>query len=160
MFDKKILPLSDSLYRMARSILQDADEAHDAVQDLLMNLWEKRNELADVENLNAFVFRSLRNKSLDMLRKRRYNNEELDNTVSESNTPYEQTEQQDMVGRVHFFIEHLPELQRTIIRMRDVEGMEIQEIADITEITPNAVRVNLSRARQKIREQIIKENSI
>ena len=95
-----------------------------------------------------------------MLRKRRYNNEELDNTVSESNTPYEQTEQQDMVGRVHFFIEHLPELQRTIIRMRDVEGMEIQEIADITEITPNAVRVNLSRARQKIREQIIKENSI
>ena len=160
MFDKKILPLSDSLYRMARSILQDADEAHDAVQDLLMNLWEKRNELADVEDLNAFVFRSLRNKSLDMIRRRKNNNGDLDNTVSESNTPYEQTEQQDMVDRVHFFIEHLPELKQTIIPMRDVEGMEIQEIADITEITPNAVRVNLSRARQKIREQIIKDNSI
>lgn len=160
MFDKKILPLSDSLYRMARSILQDADEAHDAVQDLLMGLWEKRSELAGVDNLNAFVFRSLRNKSLDMIRKRKDNNGDLDNSIYEANSPYEQIEQQDMVGRVHFFINQLPELQRTIIRMRDVEEMEIQEIADITEITPNAVRVNLSRARQKIREQIIKENSI
>ena len=84
MFDKKILPLSDSLYRMARSILQDADEAHDAVQDLLMGLWEKRSELAGVDNLNA------------------------------------------------------------IIRMRDVEEIEIQEIADITEITPNVLTADSS----------------
>ena len=54
-------------------------------------------------------------------------------------------------------IDNLPELQRTIIRMRDVEEMEISEIAYITSLTENAVSVNLSRARQKIREQILNE---
>jgi len=48
-------------------------------------------------------------------------------------------------------------LQRTIIRMRDVEGMDLSEIAYITSLTENAVSVNLSRARQKIRQRIIYE---
>jgi len=56
-------------------------------------------------------------------------------------------------------IDDLPELQRTVIRMRDVEGMELSEIADITSLSENAVTVNLSRARQKIREKIIYEQN-
>ncbi|GHT26780.1 hypothetical protein AGMMS4957_22200 [Bacteroidia bacterium] len=53
-------------------------------------------------------------------------------------------------------IEHLPELQRQIIRMRDVEGYELQEIADITATQITAVTVNLSRARKKVRETYLK----
>ena len=62
-----------------------------------------------------------------------------------------------MVERIRVMIDCLPELQRTIIRMRDVEGMEISEIAFVTTLSENAVSVNLSRARQKIREQILNE---
>lgn len=157
MFYNEIIPLSDSLYRMAYSILRDPDEAHDAVQELLLNLWEKRNELGNVRNLRAFIFRSMRNKSLDLLRKRKYNSNELSLNLVDENNPYKQTEQRDLVKRVQIIIDKLPKLQRTIIQMRDVEGMEIKEISEITEITENAVRVNLSRARQKVRNQLIKE---
>lgn len=160
MFYNEIIPLSDSLYRMAYSILRDPDEAHDAVQELLLNLWEKRNELGNVRNLRAFIFRSMRNKSLDLLRKRKYNSNELSLHLIDENNPYKQTEQRDLVERVQIIIDKLPELQRTIIQMRDVEGMEIKEISEITEITENAVRVNLSRARQRVRNQLVKETKL
>lgn len=71
--------------------------------------------------------------------------------------PYLQTEQMDMVSRIRIMIDKLPELQRTIIRLRDVEGIEMSEISEITGVSLNAATVNLSRARQKIREQIMLE---
>lgn len=159
-FDQEIFPLRDSLYRMALSILQSADEAQDAVQDVLMQVWEKRSELSKVENTKAFVYRSVRNKSLDIVRKRRTSSDDFDGQISENLTPYEQTEQQDMANRIKQLIEQLPELQRSVIQMRDIEQMEIEEIAYICDITPNAVSVNLSRARGKIRTQLIKENKV
>ena len=64
----------------------------------------------------------------------------------------------DMVSRIRIMIDKLPELQRTIIRLRDVEGLEMNEISEITGVSLNAATVNLSRARQKIREQIMMEN--
>ena len=50
----------------------------------------------------------------------------------------------------------LPEQQQIILQLRDIEGYEFEEIAEITGINPNAVRVNLSRARKKIRESMTK----
>ena len=62
-----------------------------------------------------------------------------------------------MVGRVRFLISKLPTLQQVIIRMKDIEGYELAEIAEITGSQVEAVRMNLSRARKKIREQLMKE---
>ncbi len=156
-FNTEILPLRDSFYRMARSILRNSEEAQDAVQDLLEHFWEKGEGLNGIENLSAFAYRSLRNRCLDMLRQRRDTEDSLPEREAEQPNPHEMTEQRDMVNRVYEIIESLPELQRTIVRMRDVEGMEIDEIAFITETSANAVSANLSRARKKIREQLIKE---
>lgn len=156
-FNTLILPLTDSLYRMAKSILQDADEANDTVQDLLLKLWEIRKELSDIDNVTGFAFRSMRNRCLDIIRKRKNQSEFVEEQLYDAPNPYEQTEQRDMVRHVYQLIEKLPELQRTIIRMRDVEEMEIAEIAYITEISENAVSVNLSRARQRVREQMKSE---
>jgi len=157
-FNNRIIILSDKLFRLAKSILQNEDAAWDAVQDLNLKLWEKRKQLDEVENITAFTMRSMRNLCLDTIRqKRRVDEFTADIEYSELN-PYQQTERNDMMKKVHLLIDRLPELQRTIIRMRDVEGMEISEIAYITQITENAVSVNLSRARQKIREQLINEH--
>ena len=156
-FDKNIIPLSDPLFRLAKSILQNTDDANDAVQDLNLKLWERRAELSNVENLSGFIFRSMRNLCLDILRKRREECDTSEEQVYDAPNPHQQTELRDMVKRVQLMIVRLPELQRTIIQMRDVEGMEIAEIAYIAELTENAVSVNLSRARQKIREQILNE---
>ena len=156
-FNTQILNLSDKLFRLAKSILRNGDAAQDAVQELIMKLWEKRHQLDEVENIPAFAMRSMRNLCLDTIRQ---NRDEDDLPVEFENiepNPHQQTELRDLATRIRSMIDNLPELQRTIIRMRDVEEMEISEIAYVTSITENAVSVNLSRARQKIRDQILNE---
>ena len=156
-FNSQILNHSDKLYRLAKSILRNENAAQDAVQELTMKLWEKRSILDEVENIQAFTMRSMRNLCLDTIRQQRDEDEiPVDFEYVELN-PYQQTEQKDIASKIRTMINQLPELQRTIIRMRDVEEMEIVEIAFITSISENAVSVNLSRARQKIRDQILKE---
>jgi RNA polymerase sigma-70 factor (ECF subfamily) len=156
-FNTQILNHSDKLYRLAKSILRNENAAQDAVQELNMKLWEKRSVLDEVENIQAFTMRSMRNLCLDTLRQQKDEDEiPVEFEYVEPN-PYQQTEQKDIASKIRTMINQLPELQRTIIRMRDVEEMEIAEIAFITSISENAVSVNLSRARQKIREQILKE---
>ena len=156
-FNSQILNHSDKLYRLAKSILRNENAAQDAVQELTMKLWEKRSILDEVENIQAFTMRSMRNLCLDTIRQQRDEDEiPVDFEYVELN-PYQQTEQKDIASKIRTMINQLPELQRTIIRMRDVEELEIAEIAFITSISENAVSVNLSRARQKIRDQILKE---
>jgi RNA polymerase sigma factor, sigma-70 family len=155
-FNNIIWGLSDKVYRLAKSILRNENLALDAVQDLNMKLWEKRNELDGIENITGFVIRSMRNLCLDKLRKMRDEQELTTDLEYKEANPYTQLEQKDMMQKVKMLIDSLPELQKTVIRMRDVEELEINEIAEITSLTENAVRVNLSRARQKIREQLLK----
>jgi len=158
-FNTQILSLSDRLFRLAKSILRNAEAAQDAVQDLNLKLWEKRSALDEIENMPAFTMKSMRNLCLDTIRQQREEDElPVEIEFTEPN-PYQQTEQKDLVKRIRNMIDDLPELQRTVIRMRDVEGMELSEIADITSLSENAVTVNLSRARQKIREKIIYEQN-
>jgi RNA polymerase sigma-70 factor (ECF subfamily) len=156
-FNQQILNHSDKLFRFAKSILRNEEAAQDAVQELVMKLWEKRSVLDEVENIQAFTMRSMRNLCLDIIRQKRDEDElPVELEFNEPN-PYQQTERKDLASKIKRMIDNLPELQRSIIRMRDVEGMEISEIAYITLLTENAVSVNLSRARQKIREQILNE---
>jgi len=156
-FNSQILNHSDKLFRLAKSILRNVDAAQDAVQELTMKLWEKRQKLDEVENIQAFTMRSMRNLCLDIIRQNKDESEiPVEFEYIEPN-PHQQTELKDLTTRIRSMIDQLPELQRTIIRMRDVEEMDISEIAFITSITENAVSVNLTRARQKIREQILNE---
>lgn len=156
-FNNQVVPLSDKFFRLAKSILRNAESAQDAVQDLIVKLWEKRSSLDEVENIQAFTMRSMRNLCLDLIRRQRDEVELPSDVEFAELNPHQEIEQNDMVSRVKVLIDNLPELQRTIIRMRDVEGMELSEIAFITSLTENAVTVNLSRARQKIREKIMNE---
>ena len=156
-FNNQVISLSDKFFRLAKSILKDVDSAQDAVQDLILKLWEKRANLDEVENIQAFTMRAMRNLCLDSIRQHHDELELPAETEYLEPNPHQQMEQKDIIERVKKLIGNLPELQRTIIRMRDVEGMEISEIAFITSTTENAVTVNLSRARQKIREKIINE---
>ena len=156
-FNSQILNHSDKLFRFAKSILRNVDAAQDAVQELILKLWEKKDQLDEVENLQAFTMRSMRNLCLDTIRQRRDEVEiPIEFEYIEPN-PYHQVERKDLATRIRIMIDNLPELQRTIIRMRDVEEMEIAEIGSVMSLTENAVSVNLSRARQKIREQILNE---
>jgi len=155
-FSNKVLVLSETLYRTAKSILLDEELAKDSVQDLYLKLWEKRNSLHEVENMTAFALKVLRNLCLDKLRKKKEIDAISEVEMVRAPSLHEIVEHKDMIRVIKKLIDQLPELQRTIIRLRDVEGLEIKNIAYITSTSENAVMVNLSRARQKIRERLVK----
>lgn len=156
-FKTHILAHSDRMFRLAKSMLRNVYAAEDAVQELSLKLWEKRENLVNIENHSAYTLRAMRNHCLDLIRTT-HENVQLDADVESLELcAHQQMEQKELVGRIREMIDNLPELQRTIIRMRDVEEMELREIAYITSLTENAVSVNLSRARQKIREKILTE---
>lgn len=154
-FQHQILCYSDKLYRMARSILKDENRSQDAYQELMMRLWEKRKNLETIENRQAFLLTSMRNLCIDSLRKQQPNGEIPANAEFDSPNPHQIVEQTETISAISRMIDLLPETQRTIVRMKDVEEMDIAEIAEIMSIKENAVTANLSRARKKLREMIL-----
>ncbi|HPS10747.1 MAG TPA: sigma-70 family RNA polymerase sigma factor [Paludibacteraceae bacterium] len=157
MFNSLFTALSGKLYRLAKSMLRHTEEAEDALQEVQLKLWEKHDELDTVENPEGFAMRTMRNLCLDKIRKVHDTSELNEELISKNKNPYEQTELNDLTDRIKGLIDRLPEMQRSIMRMRDVEEMEISEIAYIMNLTENAVTVNLSRARTKVKTQILNE---
>ena len=145
----------DLLFRLAMRLLNNTAEAEDAVQQTMMKLWQKKEELQHIENLRAFVIKVLKNDCLNRLKKQQI--------VSMHHGQYGKLQslsselvQGNMIEIIKEEINKLPEKQKLIIQLCDVEGFEHKEIAAILEIEEGAVRTNLSRARQKIKTQIIK----
>jgi RNA polymerase sigma-70 factor (family 1) len=158
-FKTDVLPIHNKLLRFALQILQNEEEAKDVLQDIFLKLWQKRDELGKVENLEAFAIRMTRNRCLDLIRSRRTISLEVvkkNNRIEEDSSDTDYLENAEMAGLVKRIIAELPDLQRTIIHLRDIEQLEYEEIAEATGMNVNAIRVNLSRARKKVRDEILK----
>ncbi|MFA5330690.1 MAG: sigma-70 family RNA polymerase sigma factor [Prolixibacteraceae bacterium] len=158
-FKTEVLPLSNKLLRFALQILQNEEEAKDVLQDIFLKLWQKRDELEKVENIEAFAMRMIRNRCLDTIRARRTVSMELVKKIKfqeDESSETDHLDQLDSAKLVKRIIGELPDLQRTIIHLRDIEQLEYEEIADATQLNVNAIRVNLSRARKKVRDEILK----
>jgi len=159
-FKTKIIPLGRKLYNFARLLLNDQVEAQDAVQEVYIKLWNYRNKMRTIENIEAFAMKITRNWCLDRLKvKRPVLIEDYSKSYDfqkEKNNPHNMLENTDRINEFNTIMQNLPEQQRMIIQLRDVEGYEFEEIADILSVNINTIRVNLSRARKKIKESIIK----
>ena len=158
-FKTDVLPISNKLLRFAIQILQDEEEAKDVLQDVFLKLWQKRDDLNKVENLEAFAMRMVRNRCLDVIRSRKTFSMELiqkKNLPEEDNSGSNLLEDLDTLYLVKQIICSLPELQRTIIHLRDIEQLEYEEISKATDLNVNSIRVNLSRARKKVRDEMLK----
>jgi RNA polymerase sigma-70 factor (ECF subfamily) len=156
-FKSDIIPLRDTLFRTAVRYLQQEEDAEDVVQETLLRMWKIRKQLDTVVNPAGFVMQTTKHICLDRLKLSKEKTDADDfHLGATSETPYSQLEKQDAVALVKEIIEHLPGLQKLIIQMRDVDGYELQEIADITDTQLSAVTVNLSRARKKVREHYLK----
>ena len=158
-FKTDVLPISNKLLRFALQILQNEEEAKDVLQDIFLKLWQKREELEKVENLEAFAIRMTRNRCLDLIRSRRTISLEIvkkNNRMDEDCSDTDYLANTEMVGLVKRIIADLPDLQRTVIHLRDIEQLEYEEIAETIGMNVNSIRVNLSRARKKVRDEILK----
>jgi len=139
-------------------MLSDHEEAQDTVQEVFLRLWSKREKLDEYRSIEAFAMIITKNLCLDKLKSSRSRNIELKDQLETpgSITPYDHTEKTDMKNKAINIINTLPEQQKMVIQMRDVEGLDYDEIAEVMEMSLNNVRVNLSRARKKVRDILIK----
>lgn len=158
-FKLQVLPLSKKMFRFAEQLLKDNEEAKDIVQDVFLKLWQMRNELSRIESHEAFIMRMVRNKCLDHIRARRTvsMDEEISQKIyRQSATETDRFEMTDTANRIGMLMQELPEQQKTIMYMRDIENHEYEVITEVTGLNTNAVRVALSRARKKVRDELLK----
>ncbi|MGQ8338308.1 RNA polymerase sigma factor [Sunxiuqinia sp. A32] len=158
-FKTSVLPLSSKLLRFAIQFTKNEEEARDIIQDVFLKLWQKRHSLEKVENIEAFAMRMTRNKCLDMYRAKRSfpaEEEEIKRHKEEQQDLQQEVELSETAIILRNLIDKLPDLQQTVMRMRDIEQLEYDEIAERTELNINAIRVNLSRARKKVRDEFLK----
>ncbi len=156
-FEKTIFVLKDKLYRFANSILYNTADAEDIVQEVLTKMWCNKNKLQGIDNKEAYVMRTTKNMCLDKLRHNKMilqKNKDLTtlNTVIYEDKTNENKETNQFLRKI---INNLPEKQKMIIHLRDIEGYDFNEIATMLDMNISAIRTNLSRARQKVKEEMI-----
>lgn len=151
-FKQCMMPYARQMYALAFSILKDSSDAEDAVQDVFLRMWEKRSGMGSITNLKAYLLSAVRNRAFDMMEKRRSGGDEGVLELSDEGKDAGQTERKDAVSKIIGLIAALPEPQRTVISMHDIEGIEYDEISRLTGMNEGALRTALSRARRRIRE--------
>ena len=160
-FLKVVLPFKDKVFRLAKRLLVSREEAEDATQELIFKLWRNKEKLSNYKNIEAFAMTMTKNYCYDRLKSKQASNLTLvHSNYKEKDTSLDKkVEYNDSVSLVHKLIEKLPEQQKTIIQLRDVEQYDFDEICKMVDMKPTAVRVALSRARKTIREELIKKHN-
>ncbi|MBO6032845.1 MAG: sigma-70 family RNA polymerase sigma factor [Prevotella sp.] len=140
--------LRSRLTEQARHYLMDDDEADDAVQDALLRLWQMHERLKlPIDGLAVVITRNI---CIDLLRRRhRIANIELADSL-DNDSDHERIE------RLMSVVDTLPDFQQTLLRLRHMEGMEMEDLAKLLQMTEPAVRKALSRARMAVRDRYLK----
>jgi len=158
-FRDDILPLKDKLFRLALRITLDRADAEDVVQETLIRMWDKRDEWTKMESCEAYATTICRNLALDLCAKASHKNVTLDESRDEApttQTPYEELDARQRLDIVKKLMDQLPEVQRSIMELRDVEGKTYREIGEVMNLSEDQVKVYLFRARQKVKLQFSK----
>lgn len=157
-FRTDILPLKDKLFRLALRITFDREEAEDIVQETLIRVWNKREEWHKIESIEAFCLTIAKNLAIDRNEKKDAQTVELTTETGimpDASSPHEDLVNKEQMQLIHRLINALPERQRIIVQLRDMEGKSYKEIADVLNLTEEQVKVNLFRARQKVKQKFI-----
>lgn len=155
-FVQIIQPFKDKMFRLAKRLLISAEEAEDATQEVLVKLWNKKEVIQEIKSIEAMAMTITKNYCLDQLKSKRASNLKIvhSNYKDSESSVYQKTEDKDTWSWVENLINDLPENQRLIIQMRDIEAYEFEEIAEILQLNEATIRVTLSRARKTIREKM------
>ena len=160
-FLETVLPFKDKVFRLAKRLLVSSDEAEDATQELYFKLWKNKSKIENYKNVEAYAMMMTKNYCLDQLKSKRASNLTLvhSNYKDESSSLDSNIDYKDGANIIKRMMHDLPEKQRMIIQLRDVENYEYIEIAEIMNMEPTAIRVALSRGRKTLREKFIKKQN-
>ena len=160
-FKNEFLPYHRKLYSVAYRLLENAADAEDRVQEADLKLWATRDGLRGISNPAACRVRWVKNMCFDLLRSGKYvlSRQTVELTAVQDISQADNLEVRDEVRQVKDIIAHLPEQQQRIVNLRDVKGCSYEEIEQVTGLNSTNIRVLLSRARKRIREEFNKWNN-
>lgn len=148
-FKHKVFSLSERIYPLVARLLGKSN-AEDAIQEIMLKLWEQRKRINNHPNIKGLVFLTSRNYCLDVLRKKKFTKDyevEKLKIVYKKENQFEWNELNSILDNI---LQKLPEQQKEVFEMKDLDGFETNEIADVLQIKQEHVRVLLSRARKQI----------
>ena len=155
--------MKDKLFRFAFRLLQNVQEAEDAVQDVMAGIWAKRDQWGEWKSIEAYCMKATRNNCLDRMRKRRIlavQEEKAGQVSSPERDPYEKMMDKQMIQRIRQCMDVLPENQQQVVRLREMEGFSYNEIAEVLDMTLDQVKINLFRGRNAIKKLITQTEGI
>ena len=155
-FNKAFESYYSRLCFFADNIIHDYDQSSSIVQQVFVDLWLKRERLDVVYSLKGFLFRSVRNQSLDWLRHRKVESEYLQELSfkQEEAVFLDQLELAELNDKINIAIQELPEKCREIFILCRFEGLKYAEIASRLEISVKTVETQMSIALKKIRTKV------
>jgi len=156
-FTDVIEEIKDKMYRLALRIVGNPEEAEDVVQEVIIKVWDKKEHFSSIENKAGWCMTLTRNQSIDKTRsKHRRTNDigDYTNLSSKTPTPAAILETDDLLTKVKQLYNQLPEIQRTVLHLRDIEEYSYDEISKITGFTSNQVKINIYRGRQALKHQL------
>lgn len=151
-FTQIVYPLKDKMFRFAFTLLKQREQAEDVVQNVFVSLWKWRL-LKSPTNIEAYIMRSVRNASLDLIRRRKYQSDE--DPCEEFEIPKD-APLWDEKRIVRTALMQLNERQRLVVQLKDIEGYDNEEVAQIMDISVDNVRMILCRGRKELKEKILK----
>lgn len=141
---------ADSVYRFILKSLKDDEWARDIVQESFVRLWEKVKDV-NVEKAKSYLFTTAYHTMIDFIRKNsrfdEYNPDLLNNEFTTNSY-------NDLKEVINEAVSKLPEIQRSVVLLRDYEGYSYEEIGEITGLTESQVKVYIFRARTFLKEYI------
>jgi RNA polymerase sigma factor (sigma-70 family) len=160
--EEKLIPifttLRERLLHSAERLLNSRESADDALQETFCRLWPRRDDINTEQEAMALSTVTLRNVSIDMLRKRRLRKTETleQNVKAEIHDNTDIHERFEVIQKI--INESLTPVQQTILHKKEYDGESMDDIAEEMNMTQAAVAMQLSRARKMIREQYKRQN--
>ena len=143
------------LYNFCMLYVHKKEAAEEIVNDIMVKIWQKRETIYHVENLETYLFVSVRNLSLNYLQKFSHLHMALEPEtglakIIDLNNPEKELEWKEISFRLNMVIEQMPEQQRTVFKLIKEEGFKYKQVAEILGLSPRTVETQLFRAIKKL----------
>lgn len=143
----------------AYGFLQNENDAEEIVQNVMLKLWEQKDKINEIENMQAYLFRSVKNQCLNFIKRNKLADvykieawKELKDLEEQTMSSTTEADNETQIKQLKSLIETLPERCQEVLRMSKFEGLKNKEIAEELDISLKAVEANISRAFSIIRK--------
>jgi RNA polymerase sigma-70 factor (ECF subfamily) len=156
-FKIRMYPYARKLYPMVKRMLGNEEEVRDALQEVMIKIWNKREFLESCQNPGGYILTVARNYCFDLSKKHKSRVfESLNEARISIPASEEDPDNREKWEHVHRIVENLPQKYREILQLRDMDGFSYEEIQELTGLEMPYIRVLLSRSRSKIKEEMEK----